>query len=689
MKHLYTFIALIFITFTYSYSQLPDYLIEGKRVENKVCNHIHKHKDSDYILAEPTAKTYQVDKYKLYLDWYNVLTNPDMGNHTFSATNTIELTFTENSDRIRLDAQSSLFIDSIFVNGTKWVDYAKSDEELVITLDEPKVADSKLNLLIHYTFSSPNNVGFYLYSANPAAGYNYNPETIAYTTCEPTDSRYWFPCNDMPSDKALVEISGKVPTGFSFVSNGLLVNTEEFDDYSVFHWKSRDPMATYLMVADASKYVKLVDEYTLLNDENTSIELQYYVWAKDTVTGGVFDARKAFNNFPEVMKLFEEAYGSFPFEKYAQVTVAPFAFGGMEHQSATTIHRNWLAGQTIYGIVHELAHQWLGDLITCNSWQDIWINEGGATWSEALFYSTWNELYYREHLKNYRNRYISDQLFNIPINGVDTYRIFGSQYTLAYYKAGWFYHMMSEMIGRDNFLAVLRFILDKYKFQSVSTEMFKTALKEFYPNPQVDWDLFFEQWLEKPGHPYYEVGFKTEDYSNDSLQVSVSVNQSKVSADAADYFTMPLKFELRNSDNEVIFTTKQFLNNKKSQAFDFIAPKGFNKVNIDTMSALSQGKNGVYSLVESTELVSETKLYPNVLKNGEYSTLLYKMPAGTDHSIGLIDLNGRYVKTIYSGIKNSSDNELGFSIDNLSSGIYFIQITSQYGIESKELFIVE
>lgn len=682
MKLIYA--LLIFVFITDSYSQLPDYIKLGERLEHKTCKH-GKHKEQDRLLAEPTVKNYDVFSYDLYLDWDYMLRHAEEDPHTFNGTNKIKLKLTENTKYILIDAAQTISINAVAINGEETQNFNKSDEILTINFEAEMHESSELEIELNYTYTSDKNIGLYLYPKDYQPGYYRNPETVAYTTSEPDEARYWYPCNDVPSDKALVSISAKVPKNYLFISNGLLSNTEEGNDYKIFYWKSRDVMASYLAVANASKYVKLVDDYTLLYKPEQNIELQYYVWPADTASE-VYSPNKAFGTFPDMMKFFEESFGSYPFEKYAHVTVAPYASGGMEHQTATTVHRNWLSGFVEFGVAHELAHHWLGDLITCKTWQDIWINEGGATWSEALYYSKYGQ--YDKVLTRYKARYFESNLFFTPICEVNTNLIFGDQYALAYYKSGWFYHMMSEMLGRDNFLAALRELFDRYKFQSVDTDMFLAAFKEIVPNPTIDWDTFFNQWLKTPGHPIYKIGYKTEDYSDDSLKVYVSIHQEKIAENDVDFYKMPIRFSVTDNLDSALYTTKQFLNDKKYQLFEFIAPKGFAKVVVDPMSVLHQSIPGEYTLVESKEKVSEAKLYPNVIRNGGNATLVYNMPAATPHTISLVDLNGRLVKTIFSGTKSSSSNELKFHLDRFSPGAFFVQIASKYGIESREIFIV-
>ncbi len=685
MKIIYVLFFIAFIS--NANAQIPEYLKVGSDFERKICRHTKDYNHKDQLLAEPSKKKYDAVSYKIYLDWLDILNNPGVELRQFNAENDIKLVLTEATNEINIDAQRTLLINSVSINGEEIQNYTKDTEILKVSFNKELAAGTELELNINYTFSSKDTIGFYLYEKDPTPGYLRNPETIAYTMSEPDEARFWYPCNDMPSDKALFSISAKVPAGFQFISNGLLKNTEETDEYSIFHWESNDLMATYLAVADASIFVKLTEDYSLFHSPEKSIELQYYVWAIDTISDGLFHPDKAFHAFPDMMKFFEENYGAYPFEKYAHITVAPYEFGGMEHQTATTIHRNWLTGWVTHGVVHELAHHWLGDLITCNTWQDIWINEGGATWSEALYFSQKNR--YDKVLLNYRQEYIDDAQFFTPISEVKTNILFGAHYSLVYYKSGWFYHMMSEMLGRENFLAALRNIIEKYKFQSVTTEMFLSALKEFVPNPPVDWDTFFNQWITTPGHPIYRIGYKTEDLSDDSTKVYVSINQEKITEDDVDFYKMPIRFSTTDLEGNILFTTQQFMNDRKDQHFEFNAPIGFDNVIVDSMSVLYQSIPGGYNLVASDEQIDATKLYPNVISNGETATLIYNMPAASQHEISIVDLNGRKVKNVFQGVKNSNTNELKFSVARLSPGVYFIQIISEYGIESKEFFIIE
>ena len=308
-----------------------------------------------------TKHSFDVLKYTMNIDLVNCFTNPYP--KSFQADVTLSFRADSTLNTIALNAvNTSLTIDSIRLNAASFVHSANM---LTIQLDRTYDPGEEANVRIYYHHKDVSDGAFY------ASG------GFVFTDCEPEGARYWFPCYDKPSDKALTDISAMVPSTVLLGSNGGLKDSLLDGSTLKYHWVSRDPVATYLMVLTARTNYKL--DIVNWTNPNTSevVPMRFYYNPGENPT-----AMK--NIIVPLTTYFSEKYGDEPFEKNGFATLNnQFVWGGMENQTLTSLCSNCWSESLI---VHEYAHQWFGDMLTCNTWADIWLNEGFATWSEALWY---------------------------------------------------------------------------------------------------------------------------------------------------------------------------------------------------------------------------------------------------------------------------------------------------------------
>ncbi|MFN3781107.1 MAG: M1 family metallopeptidase, partial [Candidatus Kapaibacteriota bacterium] len=443
-----------------------------------------------------TKKPYDVLEYDLFLDWYNVMKNPssmDSIDRVWWGRNIIALKSLEpNLELIELDAVE-LFIDSVFVEihnqKTKVFPTPKiSNGKLRVSLPTKLNLDEVCKVTIYYTYArnipESNYRGFFLYPKGkfvgrlPAPFYDsvFVEERIAYTMSEPEDARYWLPCNDAPYDKADAKITVRVPKDYLVASNGYLSEVAtDGDTAKIFFWVSDKPLTTYLIAVTASKYVMFDDWYRKVTSPQDSVEIKYFVWEKDykatKTDGSEYNAKNTLQTTPKMMEFFSKIFVEYPFIKYGIVALMPFHFGGMEHQTITSINRVWLRQNVQFGLAHELAHQWIGDLVTCATWNDIWFNEGGATWSEALYAENlWGKSGYDYFILSARREYLRKGGIELPaIYGLPTNTIFGDYAVLVYQKSSWVFHMLKENLGDSLFFRIFRKFLVDYAYKSITT----------------------------------------------------------------------------------------------------------------------------------------------------------------------------------------------------------------------------
>jgi aminopeptidase N len=666
---------------------------EKEPPDNKlhIINHskiFEKSKD-DYILSVK-QRPYDVLSYNINLDWNGMLSATGTGGDSrrWSARNDLKLKLTaDNITAIELDA-AELRIDSVFINSIILSPPPQPDNTiLTIQLGKTGNNNDTFNISMYYTYVKPTDKGFYINPKGAAYAIVFGDtvkveERTAYTATEPEDARYWLPCNDRPNDKSRVSISVTIPPNYSAASNGNLDSIEKFDDHQVWHWSDTTQISTYLISVCASIYSTYSDWYHKISNPDDSVEIKYYIWKKDlndTVTDGTrYNARNAFKRVVEMMQYYSGKFIEYPFVKYGMVVVFPYVFGGMENQTMTMINRSWLRGKTESGIAHELSHQWLGDLITCSCWDDVWINEGGATFCEFL----WSE--HNGGLDSYNNNVLSARsnylnhggitqpaVFGIP---TDPSLLFSTYSSLVYSKGGIVYNMLRMQLGDEQFFNILRSMLRYYSFQSITTEQFRDYFGSHVTNSPVSMSDFFDQWMFKAGHPVYTIESIVHKYDSLNYHVNLVLTQTQTGSKITSVFQTPLKIIFYKGDEPVIDSV---MNNQRQQQYEFDLPFKPDSVKLDLVLSLLEVKSNVLNTVEDygtpkNNLISS--VYPNPMSKGVDGNFDFYMPFGHEINIEIIDADGNFMKDIFTGLLQQGNYTMNFKSDGLSSGAYFLRL---------------
>ncbi len=351
------------------------------------------------------------------------------------------------------------------------------------------------------------------YSATPRKGLYFldadehvpNRPKQAWTQFQEEDARHVMPCHDKPHAKMTTEARITVPAGFYVLSNGALASRKKSGDAETFHWKMEEPHPSYLVTIVAGEFAE-IQETALVADRH--VPLTYLV-----PKGREEDARRTFVHTPAMVRWFSELLGvPYPWNKYAQVVVSDFIFGGMENTTATTMYEHILLDERAAIdvtsddlIAHELAHQWFGDLVTCRDWSEGWLNEGFATYMEHVWrehhlgrdeyeYGVKHDLesYLGEATGRYR-RPIVCQDYDAPLDLFDRH---------LYEKGGLVLHVLRTELGDALFWRGVSTYLGRHARGVVETRDLQRALEEVSGRSL---GRRFEELVHRPGHPELEI----------------------------------------------------------------------------------------------------------------------------------------------------------------------------------------
>lgn len=458
-------------------------------------------------------------------------------------------------NKATFDFYDNLKITSLKVDNED-VAFERKNNKLIITLPHFKEINDTLLLSIEYK-GSPSKKGL--------SGFVFgklNGKSLIYNLNEPDFASTWFPCNDVASDKALLDIYLTNDSAFTSVSNGKLVDVITQAARRTYHWKTIYPISTYLVCVYSSIYETFSDVYISQNLQDT-MQIKYYV-----IPEHLEKAKNDFRLHPEFIDVFSKLFGEYPFikEKYG---VAEFLwqYGAMEHQTITGIGSNFVTGMQYFSdiLIHELSHHWWGDAIAPGTWNDIWLNEGFATYSEALYqeYKFGANALKSTMLGKYSKFFPGvlykpgDNLFN----------------QTEYDKGAWVLHMLRWEVGDSTFFNILRTYFQTYKYKSAVTEDFKNICQKLSGKNLYK---FFDQWVYSgEGEIELKARWQCTKFNNE-YKTDFEFIQTQKEYNVYE-FTLPVKVYYEDGSFELL---KPFIN-KRVTTFSFDMKKKIVKVLFD------------------------------------------------------------------------------------------------------------
>jgi len=541
------------------------------------------------------------------------------------------------------------FTEQITVNNVEFRGNAVAFEqlqgdELKIDLMEDLPRGVMEEVVIYYS-GQPASSGFGSFAIATQCGDDAIPSM--WTLSEPYGAKHWWPCKQTLNDKYdSIDIVINTPQQYRAASNGLLINEEALNDGTkTYTWSHRYPIPAYLVAFAVSEYEVYSDMVPIENDE--FIEVLNYIFPCNLE----YAKSRTPNTIP-IMQFFREKFGEYPYvnEKYGHCN---FGWGGgMEHSTMS-----FMGGFSHLLIAHELAHQWFGDKITCGSWQDIWLNEGFATYLEGLTYdfgadpggwTNWKS-------KNL-NRATNDPTGTVWVNDTTSVnRIFSGN--LSYSKGSYLLHMLRWKLGEDTFFtAINNYIHDPELIYSYArTSDLQKHLEEA---SGMDLEEFFNDWFYGGGYPIYEIIWEQ---NNSGTWVTVNQTHSDQNSDVFFDMPIPILFNGFSKDTTIIFDPQ-----KSGELFQLDIPFSVTNVAFDPELWIC-AKNQVLTSVSKID-ENEVSVFPNPA--GDFIRI--KAISNDEVDLELVDMFGKSL--IKQKARAKQGEYISMNLESLPSGVYSLVV---------------
>ena len=606
------------------------------------------------------------------VSYYGLNLNIDPVTREISGKVTIQgMSLTTGLNQLEIDLLANLVVDSVR-QGSASLSFSHIQDLMEILLQHSLNNGDAFDITVTYHGNpEENNLGVY--------GWDYHGiqnSPIIWTLSEPYGAPAWWPCKDDPADKAdSVFITITVPNGLVAVSNGLLTSVTYPDAaHTTWSWRTYYPISTYLVSLAISNYASFTDWYVTAT--NDSMPVEYYVYPEH-----LSNAREDLNITVEMISCFSGLFGEYPFlkEKYGMVI---FPWGGaMEHQTITSYGAGLITGNHFFDFInaHELAHQWFGDCITMRSWSHIWLNEGFASYAEAL----WEEYLggkdaYLAYMRTQERPNFAGSLFVADTTDINA--LFSST---VYDKGSWVLHMLRGVMGDSLFLASLKTYAThpNFTYSNALTEDFRDIC-ETVSGQDLNW--FFEEWVYRPGKPDYKVIWQTIGSGPYRIKAKIVQNNSEL-------YIMPLEIRFQGSGQDTLL---HLWNNQRSQEYTIhttflpetlaLDPDGWilKQVQITYLGNFPQ---------EIPEKFSISQNFPNPFNIN--TQIRIELPHDAEVTIEIFNLLGQSVYNIKIGFAAGYQTWPWDGKDRkgngLPTGLYFYQISYKADTQVRKMVLVK
>lgn len=609
------------------------------------------------ILTQPSEPTRYIDQDFDVIKYSAKIRFDSPKNKYINGSNTVSLIWKNNNSdskfyfNLRGPSVDSIIANAIHINFEKVGIII--DTLYYYSIKKEDLPNDKEKFTIYYSGIMDSERGSFNWGGVHYEDNNLYAMGVGFANNYVSTTQHWLPCYDHPSDKALFEIDITAPKELVAISNGLLNNVIEDEIFATYSWKTDNPVATYLLTFAVGEFIELdysVDELPLL----------VYSKRRDSVV-----TEFAYRNFPEMINFLEKKFGAYPFEKAAFYNATK---GAMEHQTLITMstsiayqaHSN--NDNTNPVALHELSHQWFGNLVTPYDFRDAWLNEGLATFCESLWLEElYNKESYYQDLNQKRTLYLGNIINREgKISLYDFKRTENSSNypTTIYYKGALVMAMINEIIRLEgnnlNITDILKKYLERFYNSNVSTVDLINIFEEQIDLP----DNFWENWVYGNEFPLLRIDFN---HSNNELIIE-NLNEKF----DLDYLKLSIRFK---TIDEVIEK-------------DFILLSNFEKIDnvLDNVEVKELISAEIFS--DKNPFLYEIHSFNNSLSSVEnYSESIIINPNPTAQNITIefegelpysIELMTTYGQKLILERSPKLINNFNFNDFKLANGLYFL-----------------
>ena len=594
------------------------------------------------------------------LKYHKLDLNLDPEEAFISGTITSHFLALEDLDQITFDLSDNMQVESVIYLATNAnLGFTQNSNDEVI-IDLPSTQDQGVLDSISISYSgNPVSSGFGSFEQS-----NHDGDPVIWTLSEPYGAKGWWPCKQDLNDKIdSIDVFINTPIynsdieDYVAVSNGIEISQEINEDIKTTHFKHNYPIPAYLIAVAVTNYEVYSHE---VDNNGNPFEIVNYVYPEN-----LSSAQNQTLITVDIMNFFSEKFEEYPFsdEKYGH---AEFGWGGGMEHTTVSFMGNFSRGL----IAHELAHQWFGNKITCGSWQDIWLNEGFATYLSGLVIENLDGDDAFNSWKQQKVNSITSQLYgSVYVPAQDTLtvgRIFSGR--LSYNKGSMVLHMLRTKLGDDLFFESLQNYLSTPEFAygyAVSSDFISSV----EATSEINLTEFFNDWLFNEGYPSYSA-----QWEQPASELQIILSQS-TSHESVDFFEGLITVRVIGDSGEVLDLVLE--HNYNNQIY--INDVGFNVSSLEinpNYNVVSKNNFAVNLSLNSFSINEELKIYPNPTK----SNIEIKKPYSLKISnIELYNINGQLVSN-YNYSKN-------LQLESLSQGQYFLKFYSNSGIIYKALII--